>query len=105
MRCREGATRLAQITGGKFIISVHAAELMPAFGVVDAIQAGTVECAHTASYYFVGKNKAFGFDATLPFGLNQRQQNAWMYRRSSKRDGAGACGSGQPRRARRDPRG
>jgi TRAP-type mannitol/chloroaromatic compound transport system substrate-binding protein len=74
------ARRLAQITGGKFIISVHAAgELMPAFGVVDGIQAGTVECAHTASYYFVGKNKAFGFDTTLPFGLNQRQQNAWMY--------------------------
>jgi len=74
------ARRLAQITGGKFIISVHAAgELLPAFGVVDAIQAGTVECAHTASYYFVGKNKAFGFDTTLPFGLNQRQQNAWMY--------------------------
>ncbi len=74
------ARRIGQITGGKFNISVHAAgELVPAFGVVDAIQGGTIECAHTASYYFVGKNKAFGFDTTLPFGLNQRQQNAWMY--------------------------
>ena len=72
--------RLAQITGGKFQISVHAAgEIVPAFGVVDAVQAGAVECSHTASYYFVGKNKAFGFDTTLPFGMNQRQQNAWMY--------------------------
>ncbi|MBA2964592.1 MULTISPECIES: TRAP transporter substrate-binding protein [Ramlibacter] len=72
--------RLAAITGGKFQVSVHAAgELMPAFGVVDALQSGSVECSHTASYYFVGKNKAFGFETTLPFGLNQRQQNAWLY--------------------------
>ena len=72
--------RIAQITGGKFQISVHAAgEIVPAFGVVDAVQAGSVECSHTASYYFVGKNRAFGFDTTLPFGMNQRQQNAWMY--------------------------
>ena len=72
--------RVAAITGGKFQISVHAAgELVPAFGVVDAVQGNSVECAHSASYYFVGKNKAFGFDTTLPFGMNQRQQNAWMY--------------------------
>lgn len=74
------AKRVAEITGGRFQITVHApGELVPAFGVVDAVQAGSVECAHTASYYFVGKNKAFGFETTLPFGMNQRQQNAWMY--------------------------
>lgn len=74
------AKRVAAITGGKFQISVHAAgELVPAFGVVDAVQNASVDCGHTASYYFVGKNKAFGFETTLPFGMNQRQQNAWMY--------------------------
>ena len=74
------AKRVEELTGGKFQIRVFAAgEIVPAFGVVDAIQQGTVECAHTASYYFVGKNKAFAFDTTLPFGLNQRQQNAWIY--------------------------
>ncbi len=74
------AKRVAAITGGKFQIRVFAAgEIVPAFGVVDAIQQGTVECSHTASYYFVGKNKTFAFDTTLPFGLNQRQQNAWIY--------------------------
>ena len=72
--------RLAAITGGKFQVQVFAAgELVPAFSVSDAVGNGTVECAHTASYYFVGKNKTFGFDTTLPFGLTQRQQNAWMY--------------------------
>ena len=74
------AKRVEQLTGGKFQIRVFAGgEIVPAFGVVDAIQQGTIECAHTASYYFVGKNKAFAFDTTLPFGLNQRQQNAWIY--------------------------
>src|SRR5438270_4825804 len=74
------AKRVEAITGGKFQIRVFAAgEIVPAFGVVDAIQQNTVECAHTASYYFVGKNKTFAFDTTIPFGLNQRQQNAWIY--------------------------
>jgi TRAP-type mannitol/chloroaromatic compound transport system substrate-binding protein len=74
------AKRVAELTSGKFQIRVFAAgEIVPAFGVVDAIQQNTIECAHTASYYFVGKNKAFAFDTTLPFGLNQRQQNAWIY--------------------------
>lgn len=74
------ARRISAITGGKFQISVHApGEIVPAFGVVDAVQSASVEVCHTASYYFVGKNKTFGFETSLPFGLNQRQQNAWMY--------------------------
>ena len=74
------AKRVEQLTGGKFQIRVFAAgEIVPAFGVVDAMQQGTIECSHTASYYFVGKNKTFAFDTTLPFGMNQREQNAWIY--------------------------
>jgi len=74
------AKRVKELTSGKFEIRVFAAgEIVPAFGVVDAIQQNTVECAHTASYYFVGKNKTFAFDTTIPFGMNQRQQNAWIY--------------------------
>ena len=42
------AKKVGDMTGGKFQISVHAAgELMPAFGVVDGVQAGTVEMCHT----------------------------------------------------------
>ncbi len=41
--------KVKQLSGGRFEVSVHAAgELMPAFGVVDGVQNGTVECAHTA---------------------------------------------------------
>ena len=71
---------LARITGGKFQVRVFAGgELVPGLQVMDAVQQGTVECGHTASYYYVGKNMAFAFDCALPFGLTARQQNAWMY--------------------------
>ncbi len=68
------------MSGGKFDISVHAAgELMPAFGVVDGVQNGTVEMANTAPYYFFGKDETFAIGCSIPFGLNSRQMTAWMY--------------------------
>jgi len=68
------------MSGGKFTISVHAGgELMPPFGVVDGVQNGTVECAHTAGYYFFGKDDTFAIGCAIPFGLNSRQMSAWMY--------------------------
>jgi TRAP-type mannitol/chloroaromatic compound transport system substrate-binding protein len=74
------AKKVSDMTGGKFQISVHAAgELMPAFGVVDGVQQGTVEMAHTVPYYFFGKNEAFAIGAAIPFGMNSRQMSAWMY--------------------------
>ena len=72
--------RSSDMTGGKFQISTHAAgELMPAFGVVDGVQNGTVEMAHTAPYYFFGKDPTFALGCAIPFGLNSRQMTAWMY--------------------------
>lgn len=74
------ADRLNKITGGKFQIRLFAAgEIVPGLQVLDAVQQGTVECGQTAGYYYVGKNKAFGFDTGLAFGMNTRQHNAWMY--------------------------
>ncbi len=74
------AKKLKEMSGGKFEISVHAGgELVPPFGVVDAVQQGTVECAHSASYYFYGKDETFSLDCAIPFGLNSRQMTAWMY--------------------------
>jgi TRAP-type mannitol/chloroaromatic compound transport system substrate-binding protein len=74
------AARVKAMSGGKFEISSHAAgELMPAFGVVDGVQQGSVEVAHTAPYYFFGKNECFALGCAIPFGLNSRQMTAWMY--------------------------
>ena len=75
------AQMVKDLTGGKFQISVHSpGELVPAFGVVDAVQEGTVECGHTCGYYYVGKDETFAIDTAIPFGMNARQTNAWMYR-------------------------
>jgi TRAP-type mannitol/chloroaromatic compound transport system substrate-binding protein len=72
--------RVAEITDGRFQIRVFAAgEIVPGLQVLDAVQNGTVECGHTAPYYYIGKDPAFAFATALPFGLNARQQNAWMY--------------------------
>lgn len=74
------AKSVAAMSGGKFTISVHpGGELMPAFGVVDGVQNGSVECAHTAPYYFFGKDETFAIGGAIPFGLNSRQMTAWMY--------------------------
>jgi TRAP-type mannitol/chloroaromatic compound transport system substrate-binding protein len=74
------AKKVSEMSGGKFTISTHAAgELMPAFGVVDGVQNGTVECCHTAPYYFFGKDETFALGCAIPFGLNSRQMTAWMY--------------------------
>lgn len=74
------ARRVNDITEGRFQIRVFAAgEIVPGLQVLDAVKAATVECGHTASYYYVGKDKAFAFDCSVPFGLTARQQNAWMY--------------------------
>jgi TRAP-type mannitol/chloroaromatic compound transport system substrate-binding protein len=74
------AKKVGEMTGGKFQISVHAAgELLPAFGVVDGVQAATIEAAHTAPYYFFGKDPTFAIGCAIPFGLNSRQMSAWMF--------------------------
>jgi len=74
------ARKVGEMTGGKFQISTHAGgELMPAFGVVDGVQNATVEMAHTAPYYFFGKDATFALACAIPFGLNSRQMTAWMY--------------------------
>ena len=74
------AKKVSDMTGGKFVISTHAAgELMPAFGVVDGVQNATIEIAHTAPYYFFGKDPVFALGCAIPFGLNSRQMTAWMY--------------------------
>ena len=72
--------RVKALTDGKFEIRPFAAgEIVPGLQVMDAVKDGTVECCHTAPYYFFGKNPAFAFDCAVPFGLTARAQNAWLY--------------------------
>jgi TRAP-type mannitol/chloroaromatic compound transport system substrate-binding protein len=74
------STRLEGLTGGNFQVRPYpAGELVPAFEVLSAVQRGTTQMGHSASYYFIGENPALAFDACVPFGLTARQYNAWMY--------------------------
>jgi TRAP-type mannitol/chloroaromatic compound transport system substrate-binding protein len=71
---------VAEATDNKFIIQPFAAgEIVPGLAAMDAVTNGTVEVAQTASYYYVGKDPTFALASAIPFGLNTRMQNAWMY--------------------------
>jgi len=73
------AKYVSEATGGKFTIRAFpAGEIVPALQVLDSVQNGTIECGHSASYYYYGKDPTLSFDAAVPFGLNTRQMNAWM---------------------------
>jgi len=74
------ANRVKEMTDGNFqIIPYAGGEIVGGLGVFDAVSEGTVQMGHTASYYYIGKNPALAFDTCVPFGLNFRQQNAWLY--------------------------
>jgi TRAP-type mannitol/chloroaromatic compound transport system substrate-binding protein len=74
------ADRVGAMTGGKFTIECYQAdEIVPGLQVLDAVENATVQCGHTAGYYYAGKNPALNFATGIPFGLNAAQQNAWMY--------------------------
>jgi TRAP-type mannitol/chloroaromatic compound transport system substrate-binding protein len=74
------ARRVSEVTEGKFQIRVFAGgEIVPPLQVLDAVQAGTVEMGHTASYYYFGKDPAFSLGTAVPFGGNSRQNFAWWY--------------------------
>lgn len=74
------ARAVAELTDDRFQIRVFGpGEVVPALQAFDAVQAGTVEAAHSTASFYIGKDPAFGFATGLPFGMNTRQQNAWMY--------------------------
>ena len=54
-------------------------EIVPGLQAADAVTNGTVEMCHTASYYYVGKDPTFAFGTAIPFGLNSRLQDAWLF--------------------------
>ena len=75
--CEVMAKAVAEATDNKFQIQTFAAgEIVPGLQVVDAVQNGTVELGHTASYYYFGKDPTFAFGTSVAFGPNQRLNQA-----------------------------
>lgn len=73
------ARRVEEMSSGRFRIRPYpSGEIVPGLQVMDAVQQGAAHVGHTASYYYIGKNPAFGFDTAVPFGLSARQQAAWL---------------------------
>lgn len=73
------ADTVKRLTDGKFTITPFGAgELVPPLAILDAVQDKTVECGHTAGFYYLGKEPALVFDTGVPFGMTPRQHTAWM---------------------------
>src|SRR5213083_717996 len=73
------AKAVAEASDNRFQIQVFAAgEIVPGLQAADAVQNGTVEMCHTASYYYFGKDPTFAFGTSVPFGLNSRMKTSWL---------------------------
>jgi TRAP-type mannitol/chloroaromatic compound transport system substrate-binding protein len=69
-----------ELTGGRLKIQVFAGgELMPPTGVFDACAQGTVEAFNGGAYYWAGKESAFQWFTSVPFGMNAQGYFAWFH--------------------------
>ena len=77
--CNLFAQLVEQMSGGRMTIRVYGGgELVPALEVFDAVRSGSAEIGHGAAYYWAGKVPAAQFFASVPFGMNAQQVNAWI---------------------------
>ena len=73
------ATRIKTMSNGRIDVTVYAAgEIVPAFGVLDAVGNGVADIGHTAAFYWQGKMPAANFFTTVPFGLTPAEHVAWI---------------------------
>ena len=73
------AQRIQDATEGKIKVRLfNAGELVPAFGVFDAVSQGHAEMYFSAEYYFPSKSQAFNFFTAVPYGMTPAEQYAWL---------------------------
>ncbi len=74
------AEEVAKVTGGRFRITVKpAGEIAGGNEVLPAVRDGLAEIGHSSGHYYASLSPIHQFSTTLPFGLTQRQQAAWLY--------------------------
>lgn len=77
--CELFARWVEEASEGQLRIRVFGAgELVPAFEVFEAVSTGTAQMGSGASYYWAGKRPSLQFFASVPFGMNAQQMNAWL---------------------------
>ncbi len=74
------ARMVDEMSDGRLQVRVYGAgEIVPAFGVFDAVSQGVAEMGHGGAYYWTGKIPASVFFTSVPFGFTAQEINAWMH--------------------------
>ncbi len=74
------ASLIGEMSGGRMEVEVYGAdELVPAFGVLDAVSHGTAEMGHGSAQYWKGRSQAAQFFSSVPFGMTAQEVNGWIY--------------------------
>lgn len=78
---RDYATRVEEMSGGRMKIDVlPAGAVVAAFQVLDAVNDGLIDAAHSVPVYWYGKNKAASLFGTGPvFGGSATTMLSWFY--------------------------
>lgn len=68
------------MSGGKIQIEIHTRNKhKAAFGIFDFVKSGQYDIGQSYSYYYGGKDPDTLFFSSMPFGMNQIEQTAWIY--------------------------
>ncbi len=77
--CNKFSEWVDEMSGGRLQIRVYGGgELIPPLEAFDAVSSGTAQLGHGSAYYWAGKIPAAQFFASVPFGMNAQQVNAWI---------------------------
>ncbi len=74
------ANIINEMSAGRLQIHVYGAgEIVPAFGVFDAVSSGSAQMGHSGAYFWRGKIPAAQFFTSIPFGMNAQEMNSWLH--------------------------
>lgn len=77
--CNLFAQWVKEMSRGRMEIKVFGGgELVPPLETFDTVKDGSAEMGSGAAYYWAGKIPAAQFFASVPFGMNAQQMNAWL---------------------------
>ena len=73
------AQRLTDMSDGRFQVQYFASgERVKAFDSFDEVASGNAQMYHAADYYWVGKDKTWGYYTAVPFGFTYTEMHAWI---------------------------
>lgn len=77
--CNLFAKWVNEMSAGRMEIQVFGGgELVPPLEAFNTVRNGAAEIGHGAGYYWKGMLPAAQFFASIPFGMNAQQMNAWL---------------------------